>query len=157
MPLLDAPPLFEFEIPSCEDFKFMPLAVRYNLDRFGKRISLAQWQALPYTDRVLLARFPLDDDPEIEERFVAAVSEMVRTHANAEPLTFTPDASPPWQRDDQVPEAVVQHFDMAGLAPPETRQWAVLPPFQRYVLAKLTRKPELNHDFLPAVREFELL
>ena len=39
-------------------------------------------------------------------------------------------------------------------AAPTPEQWARLDPFQRYVLAKLSRKPEGNHDFIPAMTEF---
>jgi hypothetical protein len=37
---------------------------------------------------------------------------------------------------------------------PGIAQWAKLAPFKRYVLAKLSRKPEGNHDFVPAMKEF---
>ena len=40
--------------------------------------------------------------------------------------------------------------------PPALAQWQQLAPFQRYVLMKLSRKPTLNHDFVPAMREFGL-
>ncbi|MDI9681113.1 nitrate reductase associated protein, partial [Burkholderia cenocepacia] len=45
---------------------------------------------------------------------------------------------------------------LAGLPAPALAQWQRLAPFQRYVLVKLSRKPTLNHDFLPAMREFGL-
>ena len=46
--------------------------------------------------------------------------------------------------------------ELEGLAAPAPAQWAQLAPFRRYVLAKLSRKPEANHDFVPAMREFGL-
>jgi len=45
---------------------------------------------------------------------------------------------------------------LAGLDAPDLAQWRRLAPFQRYVLVKLSRKPKLNHDFVPAMREFGL-
>ncbi len=156
MGLLEAPLLFDFEVVSSEDFKFMPMSVRFNLDRFGLRISLAQWQMLPYPDRVLLARFPVDEDTAIEPNFDHALFEMMRTHANVEPEWFTPDPDPAWRKTEILPEGIANQCAIAGLAVPSTERWAQLAPFKRYVLTKLSRKPEGNHDFIPAMKEFGL-
>src|ERR1700687_3317538 len=96
MGLNEAPLLFAFEVVSSENLTYIPMSVRFNLDRFGLRISLAQWQMLPYEERALLARFPVDDDATIEPNFDHALFEMLRTHANVEPEWFTPDEKPVW-------------------------------------------------------------
>ena len=154
MGLNEAPLLFNFEVASSENFTYIPMSVRFNLDRFGLRITLAQWQLLPLEDRKLLARFPVDEGVEIEPNFDHALFEMLRTHANVEPEWFTPEEAPAWRRTDAVPEGVVQQAGLAGLPTPGIAQWAELEPFKRYVLAKLSRKPEGNHDFVPAMKEF---
>ena len=156
MGLTDKPLLFDFEVQSSENFTFIPMSVRFNLDRFGLRISLAQWQMLPLEDRKLLTRFPVEDDAEIEPNFDHALFEMLRTHADVAPEWFTPDASPAWLRTDAVPDGLLRQAQLAGLAAPEPAQWSALAPFKRYVLAKLSRKPEANHDFIPAMKEFGL-
>ncbi|WP_025601670.1 nitrate reductase associated protein [Burkholderia sp. WSM2230] len=154
MGLNEAPLLFNFEVESSENFTYIPMSVRFNLDRFGLRISLAQWQMLPLEDRKLLARFPVDEDAEIEPNFDHALFEMLRTHANVEPEWFTPDEAPAWRNTDSVPESVGRQAKAAGLAAPSAARWAELDPFQRYVLTKLSRKQEINHDFIPAMKEF---
>ncbi|WGS50398.1 nitrate reductase associated protein [Paraburkholderia sp. D15] len=154
MGLSEAPLLFNFEVESSENFTYIPMSVRFNLDRFGLRITLAQWQLLPLEDRKLLARFPVEDDTEIEPNFDHALFEMLRTHANVEPEWFTPEDVPAWRRTDSVPEGVTRQAGLAGLSAPSVARWAELDPFQRYVLAKLSRKPEPNHDFVPAMKEF---
>jgi hypothetical protein len=157
MGLYDAARLFEFEVESSENLRFIPLAVRFNLDRFGLRITLDQWQMLPHDDRVLLARFPVEADSEIEPNFDRAIDEMLRTHASAEPEKFTPDGDPVWAHADAVPETVIRQSSLAGVSAPSLSHWGALDPFQRYALAKLARRTgELNHDFLPAMREFGL-
>jgi hypothetical protein len=156
MGLSDTPLLFNFEVESSEDFTYIPMIVRFNLDRFGLRISLEQWQLLPLEDRKLLARFPADEDAVIEPNFDHALFEMLRTHADVAPAWFQPDAHPAWRGIDAVPAALVEQSALAGLDAPSCEQWARLAPFQRYVLAKLSRKPKLNHDFIPAMREFGL-
>ncbi|MBN3854656.1 MULTISPECIES: nitrate reductase associated protein [unclassified Paraburkholderia] len=156
MALAEAPLLFQYEVVSSEDLTFIPMCVRFNLDRFGLRISLAQWQLLPYEDRRLLARFPVDEDAEIEPNFDHALFEMLRTHANVEPEWFSPDEAPAWRDIGTVPNGIGNQATLANLQAPDIEDWAQLAPFQRYVLAKLSRKPEANHDFIPAMREFGL-
>jgi len=156
MALNEAPLLFRFEVESSENFTYIPMCVRFNLDRFGLRISLAQWQLLPLEDRQLLACFPVDEDVETEPNFDHALFEMLRTHANVEPEWFSPDEAPAWREADAVPEGVAHQASLAGIGAPGVEGWGRLAPFQRYVLAKLSRKPESNHDFLPAMREFGL-
>ena len=157
MGLNDAPLMFNFEVESSENLKFIPMVVRFNLDRFGLRISLEQWQMLPLEDRALLARFPVDDDIAIEPNFDHALFEMLRTHANVEPEWFTPDEAPAWRNTDSVPEGIANQATLANVGTPTPAQWARLDGLQRYVLAKLSRKPEGNHDFIPAMKEFGLL
>jgi hypothetical protein len=154
MGLNEAPLLFNFEVESSENFTYIPMSVRFNLDRFGLRITLAQWQLLPLEDRKLLARFPVEEDTEIEPNFDHALFEMLRTHANVEPEWFTPEEAPAWRSTDSVPDSVAHQAQQAGLATPSVARWAELEPFQRYVLAKLSRKSEINHDFVPAMKEF---
>ncbi|MGA7815113.1 nitrate reductase associated protein, partial [Caballeronia sp.] len=107
MALYDAPRLFRFEIESSENLRFIPLAVRFNLDRFGRRITLDQWQQLPLDDRELLARFPVEIDVEIEPNFDAALAEMLHTHAHVEPEAFEPDTDPIWIHTNVVHESVI--------------------------------------------------
>jgi hypothetical protein len=156
MALYDAPRLFRFEIESTEDLRFIPLAVRFNLDRFGRRLSLDQWQRLPYDDRVLLARFPVENEADIEPNFDLAVREMLRMHADDEPETFAPETDPIWVHTDAVPESVIRQSSLCGIGAPSLDRWSELNAFQRYALAKLSRKNDVNHDFVPAMREFRL-
>jgi hypothetical protein len=157
MGLYDAARLFAFEVESSDNLRFIPLAVRFNLDRFGLRISLDQWQMLPYDDRVLLARFPLGDEPGLEQNFDHAIAEMMKTHAGVEPEQVERDTDPVWAHADAVPETVIRQSSLCGVSAPSLSKWATLERFQRYALAKLSRNTDrANHDFLPAMREFGL-
>ncbi|WP_244814449.1 nitrate reductase associated protein [Caballeronia sp. Lep1P3] len=157
MGLYDAARLFGFEVESSDNLRFIPLAVRFNLDRFGMRITLDQWQMLPYDDRALLARFPVEDEVEVEKNFDLALEEMMKTHANAAPEKIERDADPVWNHADAVPETVIRQSSLAGVSPPSLSHWAALDRFQRYALAKLSRNTDKqNHDFAPAMREFGL-
>jgi hypothetical protein len=158
MGLYDAARLFGFEVESSDNLRFIPLAVRFNLDRFGMRITLDQWQQLPYDDRVLLARFPLEDEAEVEEHFDLALAEMMKTHANTAPEKIDRDVDPVWAHADAVPETVIRQSSLCGVCAPSLSSWGRLERFQRYALAKLSRNTDkVNHDFLPAMREFGLV
>lgn len=167
MTLSDAPLLFGFEIDSSEDFTYIPMIVRFHLDRCGLRISLDQWQRLPLDDRRRLARFPVAagaapdmapdrENPEAEAGFGEALARMLHAQGADAAETFEPEAAPGWADRAAVPPALAAQCALAGLPAPSTAQWAALGPFERYVLAKLSRKPKLNHDFIPAMREFAL-
>jgi hypothetical protein len=156
MALYDAPRLFRFEIESTENLRFIPLVVRFNLDRFGQRLSLDEWQRLPHEDRALLARFPVESDVEIAPNFDLALREMLRTHAGSEPESFSPETDPVWVHTDAVPESVIRQSSLCGVGAPSLDRWAALSAFQRYALAKLSRKNEVNHDFVAAMWEFGL-
>ncbi len=158
MGLYNAARLFGFEVESSDNLRFIPLAVRFNLDRFGMRISLDQWQMLPHDDRVLLARFPIEDEAEVEKNFDLVLEEMLKTHANAEPERVERDTDPVWAHADAVPEAVIRQSSLCGVSVPSLSKWAQLDRFQRYALAKLSRNTDrVNHDFFPAMKEFGLL
>jgi hypothetical protein len=157
MGLYDAARLFGFEVESSDNLRFIPLSVRFNLDRFGMRISLDEWRMLPFEDRSLLARFPLEDEAGLEKNFDLALDEMMKTHANTEPEQVERDTDPVWAHADAVPETVIRQASLCGVSAPSLSQWATLDRFQRYALAKLSRNTDKqNHDFLPAMREFGL-
>ncbi|WP_414451006.1 nitrate reductase associated protein [Burkholderia sp. 22PA0099] len=167
MELSDAPLLFGFEIDSSEDFTYIPMIVRFHLDRCGLRISLDQWQRLPLDARKRLARFPVAagagpdiapdrENPEPDVRFGEALAGLLLAQGVEAAETFEPEPAPGWANRAAVPSALVSQCALAGLTAPSPAQWAALGAFERYVLAKLSRKPKLNHDFIPAMREFAL-
>lgn len=154
MELSEAPLLCNFEIESSEALTYIPLIVRFHLDRCGLRISLAQWQLLPLADRKLLTCFPAADAVADAPYFARALGEMLDMHAHTEPVRFTPDAAPAWRSHDVLPAGLAQHCAPLQLT---LAQWAALTLFQRYVLDKLSRKAQVHPMLLPALREFGLL
>ena len=156
----NAPQLFAFEQPSCEDFTYIPLSVRFHLDQGGWRLSLAQWQAFPYSDRVALAAHPVPEAPAdtlaLSPAFDTSLAALAARDLR-EPVERMPPLQPmPGDDADVVPDTVQAQCGFAGVAPLRTSQWSALSRFQRYALAKLARKAKPNHDFLPALREFGL-
>jgi len=166
------PQLFAFEVPSSENLAFIPLSVRFHLDRHGLRISLTDWQGLPLEVRMRLASYAVEDEGDEAEELIADIgtSEPSRNneafaaelaawmiqYVGHPPDTETPPLTMPGEDLATVPDGVIHQCTLAGLPPVATNDWVRLSRFQRYALAKLSRKTSANHDFLPALNEFGL-
>ncbi|MGI4857232.1 MAG: nitrate reductase associated protein [Janthinobacterium lividum] len=184
----DRPQLFDFEVPSSENLSYIPLSVRFHLDRSGQRISLDDWQRLPYDARVTLASYAVEEGPGggalgatggeagvpgtssgaspgaspsmlpgSEGDFAALLRAWMQEHVGRLPETGPPPASLPGEDRAALPASVAAQCALAGLDAPGDDAWAALSRFQRYALAKLSRKEKLNHDFVPAMTEFRLV
>ena len=64
--------------------------------------------------------------------------------------------SGPWD-DPDIPNQVTRKASEFGAVPPTPSQWRALTPLQRFALIKLSRDGEHGRNFMPALREFELL
>ncbi|SDV48155.1 nitrate reductase associated protein [Chitinasiproducens palmae] len=156
--------MFDFEVPSCDGLAFIPLSVRYHLDAGDRRISLAQWQALPMADRERLSDFPVPEaghDAAATADCVACLDRALAAAGSAPALDEQSTASGtgvPGLGEDApaAPESVCRQAALHGMAPPDEAAWRRLGRFQRYALLKLSRKDKPNHDFRAAMQEFGL-
>ena len=76
--------VFHFEPPEARALQWLPLAVRYKLDRCGLKVRLQQWQALPLAGRSALLRCPAG--PRFEQRVLALVPGVGRLQAGRDGL-----------------------------------------------------------------------
>ncbi|VVE88644.1 nitrate reductase associated protein [Pandoraea bronchicola] len=144
-------PIFVFEIEACENLTFITMAIRFNLDRNGLHLSLADWQRLPQEARETLAScMPGDED------FAARLDEIARHHLGQAVGRSVDPAPSAWQDSNALPPGLLKQCELADLLPPDLGDWATLTPFRRYVLTKLSRRDTLNHCFVPAMLEFGL-
>jgi hypothetical protein len=147
------PYLFSFEAAQTEPLTFIPLGVRFYLDRCGARLSLVQWQALSESDRAALASSePAADDPSTQ-RYEALLESLAREHSIGpiERQTPTPvDEIAP----QAVPETVISQAAQHSIDGPSQAAWDQLSVAQRYALTKLARKARRSEDFASAMREF---
>lgn len=193
----DRPQMFDFEVISSQNLLFIPLSVRFHLDRTALRISLEDWQKLPMPVRVALTCYAVGEPlsatgagsalhehaPGIPEGgspdddFAAYLETVMLTHVGHSPATDVSGAGvspvgdagsdsgsptatplPVFPGDEEtLPSAVAGQCELAGLPVLSDAVWQSLTRFQRYALVKLSRKKDrLNHDFVPAMREFGL-
>jgi len=132
------------------------MSVRMKLDQTGIKLSLKQWNRIPPEGRRELVERPCSSAAETEgyRRFlVSEIEAHTRTSVEFAPL----DPAPAWADATAVPERIREWARELNVAPPTDAQWEGLSPLQRFALFKLTRPGHSNENFLPAMREFELL
>ena len=147
------PFLFSFEAAQTEPLAFIPLGVRFFLDRCGARLSLAQWQALPESGRsTLAASEPVSNDQSVQA-FDALLETLAREHAigpiERQAASVLDEIAP-----RALPETVTSQAAQHGIEGPSPTAWSQLSVAQRYALTKLARKARRSDDFASAMREF---
>jgi hypothetical protein len=150
------PFLFAFEAAQAEPLAFIPLGVRFYLDRCGARLSLAQWQTLPEAARASLAALEPSHDDASARAFEDMLDRHVRTYG-AGAVERQPPATPEELSPRTVPESVLSQAALHGLSGPSQSAWDGLSVARRYALAKLARKARRSDDFAAASREFGLI
>jgi len=158
---------FPADAEAMQSWRYIPMSVRFALDRAGVTIALSEWQALPLPARRQLVAASLDSardedgggggDDDDGGGFGALLDAAMRQHIGRAPavLDAAPDAS--WRALDALPAAVLAQYAWAGLAPAPAEAWRRLPPLARYTLVKMSRKPRPNDAFTLALAELRLL
>jgi hypothetical protein len=147
------PYLFSFERAHSDPLAFIPLGVRFYLDRCGLRLALAQWQALPEPQRARLASV----EPAFDDAHASAFEALLTTviaEGSGDPIEKQAPESADELAPGAVPESVVSQAAQHGVVGPSQQAWAALSVGQRYALAKLARKARRSDDFASAMKEF---
>jgi len=147
--------LFKFEDDFVSSLRCIPMAVRYKLDTCGVKLKLAHWNQFDLDTRRRLVEEPAETGEEIDayrnllQDFAARYTDI--------PLKDLPvEDNPPWQNGDRIPEAVLQKAAETEVEiSPE--QWQNLTPLQRFALIKLSRSSHENANFIPALKEFDMI
>jgi hypothetical protein len=130
----------------------IPLDVRMKLDLTGIKITLADWLAFAFEERLALCHLPVDEDAE-KHAFVAYVDFLSRRH-RGQAVEAAPSLNPDLWSPSNVPKPVAQRsaacFNTVMLA--EWQRWR---PHQRYALFKTAiskSQPEAFADILNELR-----
>jgi hypothetical protein len=81
----------------------------------------------------------------------------VAQHAAEPVIELALDPTPSWADVRATPVPVVLHAAQKNVPAPTQPQWSRLSTLQRFALVKLTRSNHDNENFVPAMREFNLL
>jgi hypothetical protein len=150
------PGIFGFELDFAGTLRCIPMSVRMKLDQTGIKMSLKQWNRIPQDDRDQLVSRPCGTPAE-SAAYKELLSGLIAAHTRTTVEFCALDDAPPWSQAHAVPERIRAWAQGLGVAPPSAEQWAQLTPLQRFALFKLTRPGHSNENFLPAMREFQLL
>ena len=149
------PPFFQFEQEFISTLNCIPMIVRYKLDTCGVKLKLAHWNQFNRETRQLLIDQPIKTSAEIQA-YRQLLYDLVQKFSDL-PLKDLPiDPHPPWSNPSVIPETVQQKAAEFNLTI-ETHQWKELTALQRFALVKLSRPSHENKNFLPALKEFNLL
>jgi|JI10StandDraft_1071094.scaffolds.fasta_scaffold123687_1 hypothetical protein len=152
----DVRAIFAFEADFAHDLRCIPMVVRFKLDRCGVKLSLRQWSKMGMANRASLLASRCDTGAEIEAYRIAVVH-LAKTHC-PEAIKWLPlDPEPAWANASRVPAEIIRQATDSGVAPPSPQCWSELSTLQRFALLKLARSDHDNHNFVPAMREMQLI
>lgn len=141
--------MFGFERDYEEDLRFIPIGMRYRLDRAGVKLSLDAWLTIPKAERLKLLALPMEGKDGVPE-FRARV---LRAAGNPPPEGIEPIDARAWSAMTEVPTDVIAACQEAG-ATIRQEQWSGFPELERYALWKLSRSKRGHETFRAAWTEF---
>ncbi|MGF1601934.1 MAG: nitrate reductase associated protein [Thermosynechococcaceae cyanobacterium] len=149
------PQFFQFEADFTDSLRCIPMAVRMNLDTCGIKLKLDQWNAFSDQERQQLVHLPCSTAAE-SEAYRQQLKDLVWQHTQVQASELPIDDHPAWLNLKSVPQLLQEKAEAHGLEV-TVEQWRSLTPLQRFALLKLTRPSHESNNFLPALREFQLL
>lgn len=145
---------FQFEEDFVDSLRCIPMQVRMKLDTCGVKLKLSHWSQLSTAERQALVAMPCTTPQEIGV-YRNYLQQLVVEKTGAPAGELDIDPHPPWL-EATPPAAVGEKAAEFGVAI-AAQQWTTLTPLQRFALIKLSRPGHENRNFLPALKEFELV
>jgi hypothetical protein len=145
---------FQFESDFVESLRCIPMQVRLKLDTCGIKLKLQQWNQFSQDDRMSLVDLPCESDQQIQF-YREFLCKLVQERTGAIATELPVDPNPSWLEPMTIPQDVSEK-SAAMNVPLSVEQWSSLTPVQRFALIKLSRSSHENHNFLPALKEFQI-
>lgn len=146
---------FEFEADFVDSLRCIPMQVRYKLDTCGIKLKLSDWNHFTQTERADLVEMPCDTPEEIRT-YHQFLHDLVVEKTGTPASEFAVESHPAWMDSTAVPANVEQKAREFGVIL-TLEKWANLTSLQRFALIKLSRSSHENSNFLPAIKEFNLI
>jgi hypothetical protein len=146
---------FQFEVDFVESLRCIPMQVRMKLDTCGIKLKLFHWNQFTQQERQTLVSLPCNTTQEsLAYRDFLQNLVIKKTGEPASELSIDP--YPPWMNAAEIPKQIQEkaaefNTEITG------KQWENLTPPQRFALIKLSRPSHENQNFLPALKEFNLM
>jgi hypothetical protein len=146
---------FQFEADFVESLKCIPMVVRMNLDTCGIKLKLVHWNNFNQQEKETLVKMPCNTPEEIKT-YQEYLQNLVIKQTGKPAGILEIDKFPDWLNNQKISENVQEKAEEFNLQI-TLEQWQNLTPLQRFALIKLSRKGHENHNFYPALKEFNLL
>jgi hypothetical protein len=146
---------FQFESDFVESLRCIPMQVRMKLDTCGVKLKLQHWHTFTQQERQELVEIPCATPNEIQN-YRQYVQQRVVEHTGTPASDLPIDTDPAWLDATIIPSIVQEKAQEFGVTL-TSQQWATLTPAQRFALIKLSRPSHENKNFLPALKEFQLI
>ena len=147
--------LFGFESELEANLTYLPMAMRFKLDKCGIKLALAEWQQLPEQRRREPLRAPCDDAASISS-YRRVLRSVIKESTGSEPSTIATPEHPPWA-ENTIPEQVTTAAAATGLAMTSPGRWDTLTALEKFALIKLSRDGRDHRNLVPALRELGFL
>ena len=146
---------FQFEADFVDSLRCIPMVVRMKLDNCGVKLKLSHWHQFSNQEHQDLVNLPCQTVEE-SQAYRESLQNLVREKTGARAKELVVEPNPPWMDETTIPvntQAKAQEFGVTLTL----QQWSKLNPLQRFALIKLSRPSHENKNFLPALKEFELI
>lgn len=147
--------LFHFESDFADTLRCIPMQVRFKLDTSGVKLKLPHWNQFTAEERRSVLEAPCTTETEIAN-YRSLLRALVHHHTGDFPSDLPVEDHPEWMNPAQIPDSVRAQAETVQ-ATITLDQWAALTPIQRFVLIKLSRSNHENKNFLPALKEFQIV
>ncbi len=146
---------FQFEADFVESLRCIPMQVRMKLDTCGVKLKLTHWHQFTQQERQTLVELSCSTSEEISN-YRQYLQHLVTQHTGQPASNLPIDPNPAWMDARTIPASIQEKAEeFAVKLTPE--QWASLTPAQRFALIKLSRPSHENKNFLPALKEFQIV
>jgi hypothetical protein len=146
---------FQFEADFVDSLRCIPMQVRYKLDTCGIKLKLSDWKRMSQLERQNLVALPCTSKSEIQA-YRNYIQELILQRTGMPAIELPVEPHPAWMNVSSVPTSVKEKAQEIGVTI-STEQWTNLTPLERFALIKLSRSGHENKNFLPALKEFNLL
>jgi hypothetical protein len=146
---------FRFEEDFAASLRCIPMQVRFKLDTAGVKLKLPHWHLLTPEERQRVMDAACET-PEESQNYRTLLHQLIEQHGGDRPSDIPIEPHPDWLNETTIPDSVDQKARSLGVALGRSH-WATLSPLQRFALIKLSRSNHENKNFLPALREFNVI
>lgn len=146
---------FQFEADFVESLRCIPMQVRMKLDTCGVKLKLQHWHSFTQEERQTLVEMPCTTIVE-SQAYRNHLQNLVIQHTGAPAKDLPIEENLAWMDINTIPAHVQEKAKEFNINL-TLSQWESLTPSQRFALIKLSRPSHENKNFLPALKEFQLV